>query len=224
MGYGIDIAQYDFHDTTAVKIRTVEESYLSYNWSDFKEVCLLHAKNDIVPTSMPIKDTCSRCEKTTLWYFRTDCHGLQGAEVSRRANRAIKMLVNVGVKITEPDPDNANWGWGLNVKNRAGVFAYHLQNLSKLGQRFPTCFFTGDGCDAKLQQENGREFTIVDKQEQNSDHLKTYYRHPLKGTLLVNTFKLAMEVFGCEMCIGNTDRADAWFDLAFKMHDAPKRM
>lgn len=54
----------------------------------------------------------------------------------------------------------------------------------------------------------------------NNTSIVTYFRHPSKGNFRVHNFKTAIEVYG--VCVSKDDpRAEAWYELAMKMHDAP---
>ena len=59
------------------------------------------------------------------------------------------------------------------------------------------------------------------EQPAHENRIVTYYRHPFKGNFCVNSFKSAMEIYGL-LAAQNSPAADQWYDLALKMHDAPR--
>lgn len=135
-------------------------------------------------------------------------------------------------------------------REHASVFAYHLHRFYKLGLSHPREYFRGDHEIYKITDDNGNTVWIddeeEDEEEEEEEHARpdtsnrwsispkpiepvvdnstqspvTYFRHPSKGNFRVHSFKTAIEVYGICMSTGD-DRAEAWYDLAMMMHDAP---
>jgi hypothetical protein len=215
MEYDIDISEYIIKNGKYTRKCIVDETYLSYNWSDFSEICSQH----------PLEEKCE-CQKTHLWYFRNDCHGRRGDDVKDRAQKALDILKGYGIVPGTPDISNSSWGWGLTngrqqlpQKERLGVFAYHLKRFRDLGSKYDWCYFIGDhDDDPELIIPDGA--VIKDEEREVINGPVTYFRHPFKGNFRIDSFKTSMEIFGLLSAQGS-EHAQMWYDLALQMPDVP---
>jgi hypothetical protein len=66
MGFDIDICQFMISNGQAKLTRIDDECYLSYNWSDLKEICLEHFSKGECPEE-------SWCFEQHLWNYLDDC-------------------------------------------------------------------------------------------------------------------------------------------------------
>ena len=240
MGYDIDICKFEISGAKAARSYVVSECSFSYNWFDFNEICKKH---------FPEKCPEDKCEKIHFWSFRKDCHARRGDDISARAMTALGILKEFGIEIGIPDLKNPNWGYGsktimkdeqrttetLPPIERSRVFAYHVNRFRELGESYPKYFFIGDHKEpTHLRQANGYKLEIVDELNSDNDENDdsddepststgpvTYFMHPAKGVFKVDNFKSAMEVYEI-LTAQNDPRASSWYDLAFKMSDAPR--
>ena len=225
MGFDIWISKFIIRDGEAVKIYNSEdELYLSYNWSDSSEFNGEH-----------------------LWYIKDDMSGKSAEVVLERLSKALKTLSEAGIEPGVPDINNSNWGFGtrntgktitcgkfsmpeterLPAKERLGVFAYHLKQFEAVAKKWPGYHFLDD-CHYDSIEVDGVKYPISkeevesdDEEEETNEGVITYFRHPVNGTMKIDTFAKCMEIYG--LCkYRNSPDAQGWYDLAFKMKDAPK--
>jgi hypothetical protein len=140
MGYDININLYHIENGVAKYKMTVDEIYLSYNWSKFWNVCPVHSfgGEGICPAD-------NNCEKVKLWYFRDDCDGRRGDDVKIRAEKALSILNDHGITAEQVNHSkDIGWGNGLNPIESLIAFAYHIDRFRQLGEKHSDCFFMGD--------------------------------------------------------------------------------
>ena len=224
MGYDIDICPI-YKDGSEGK--SVEETSLTSNFYDLQEI----KEGD---------------QTIHIWSICDDVHCRSGHAVAERCDVALKIIKNkFGVDPGQPDLNNANWGWGSrsvredeytaeekeNIKRwgdghitrpfpekeRWGVFAFFIHRFRDLGEKYPEYHFFSD--------HDNDHTPIMDEDDVYSDQIQsegpiTYYRHPTKGQFKVHNFETAMEIFGLLKAI-NDPNAPQWYNLAFKMPDAP---
>ena len=178
MGFDIDISHFNISKDKAYKDWTVAETYISYNWSNLSDICLIHFLEG--------DGKChegSKCVRVHLWYFKDDCHGRRGDDVAERAQGALILLAKHGILPGTPDPENVNWGWGqrgipgekysaepLLPRERLDVFAYHIKRFLDLGERNPNCFFWGDHENSgNLILPDGTEVHLEEEEEEEEE-------------------------------------------------------
>ena len=149
----------------------------------------------------------------------------------QRSNVALNMIQDAFNKMQTdgfttgiPDVKNDSWGWGIGPdkqllpKEQAiGVFMFQLQQLCEKLKKWPTSYVVLD-FEETATMSDGR---VVNAARTDATSLVTYYCHPFKGLYRVDSFKKAMEIYGILASQGN-EKAKVWFDLAFRMPDAPK--
>jgi hypothetical protein len=224
MGYDIKIVDLTIKNGKVYGGDEVDTAYLSYNWSGYDKVCFDHL----------FHKEC-KCERIHLWYIKDDCIGRRGDDVAQRAQDTLRLLAQHDVLPGIPDDNNCNWGYGcytdvngrivnLDPEERLMVFAYHLKRFQDLGNEYPNCFFISSDSDSTdIILPNG-ETAVYYRNESESEEepdLSIYFNHPQKGMIKVNTFKIAMEIYGL-MLYTNDVKAEQWYDLAMKMPDAPR--
>jgi hypothetical protein len=230
MGFDIDIGEFIIRGGAAKMIRSVDQTYLSFQW----RTCICHQHSFVndgrCPCDCPF-------EQIHLWSVRNDCHARRGDDVEQRAQNALEKLAKMGIGIGQPDITNSSWGWGLNNNNdnlstreRLGVFAYHLDRLRQLGQQYPQCFFivnfrSSDGPSLPdcLVLPGGMQVAVVgdyaEVEEIDSDKIK-FVHHPFKCLFRIHNFRSAMEFYEIKVA-QNDPEAGQWYELALQMHDAP---
>lgn len=234
MGYDIDICRLQKvtkkGKTFYKKGDSYDHAYMSYNFSCVSDICPKHYMND---------EFLCECEKVYLFYVRKECLCNKGKCVASTADKALKFLKGLGVEPANPDITNSNWGWGtcngVRFDNRKflEVFAFHLKHFRDLGLKYKELYFCHDAHEStkytleditSSEHENENENEIDEQHEIYENYPAiTYYRHPVKGTMAIRTFKDAMEVYGIFKLHGQDEMAEKWYDLAFDAPDAPKR-
>jgi hypothetical protein len=226
MGFDIDICPVRRVKGKIEVGESVDETYISYNFSKYSSICEKHYFTGKCPEG-------EACDLKYIWYFRKDCHGRRGDDIAARAEKGLTTLKSMGINVGIPDMNKNSWGWATNCSRKESleVFAYHINRFLELGQKYPKYFFFGDGGSDCYEEDivYPDDYTSDDDNDNDSDsdgeeieHMPvTYFRHPFKGTICVKTFKDAMEVYGLCRAIDDP-MADEWYDLAFKMSDAPK--
>ncbi len=195
MGYDIGIIAVD---PIEKKVIDRHEDYLTYNFSACKEFEV----HDI------------------------DCKS--GYYACKYINEVIEKMEQAGFKTSDPDMTQDSWGWGIKDKKimelpqLAGVLMYHLQrflvHICTMMKKHDHVYFVMNYSRYKSTIIDGVEYEEVN----HNTSIVTYFRHPIKGQMTVNTFHLAMEVYGIT-CALNPAKAEAWLNLAYQMPDAPLR-
>jgi hypothetical protein len=216
MGYDVTIRSFIIRDGIATETEYKMCTYLSFYWNDYSKICPVH-----FPDGPCLVD----CEYVHLWHVNDDCHARRGDDVCNRSLKALKILKSYGINPGTPDPENDGWEYGIRytydpvtkritvqlpLKERASIFAYHLQRFRDLGLQYPQCFFLTDSHDdqSNLILPNG---TIIprsqteDSSDESSDesdkslptskpksHSVTYYHHPSNGCCRVDSNKLSI--------------------------------
>lgn len=171
--------------------------------------------------------------KYDYYWHISNAHGHQGAVVEIQLTKAIAKLANEGVKpciLSEED------GW-TPEKN---VFMYHLTRLRKIAVDYPDSTWLSDQCWSRRPDPNDPEpdndhepdnepdtSDVGMRGEYVNDEVKlpasqcVYFRHPIKGNMLIDDFASASEVF-TYMTLRDDARAPQWLELAKSMHDVPQ--
>lgn len=107
-------------------------------------------------------------------------------------------------------------GWSSDLR----VFHWHIKRLLKLCEDNPACIVLADiGHDIYVTEEELKDTKSVPKKKKPLPFV-TYFRHPLKGTVKVDTFEKA-----CEISIitkqGGDECWKIWEELAWKLPGAP---
>jgi hypothetical protein len=183
------------------------ESYLSYNFSKFKQYAYLP---DIAgQTTEVIAEQLSDVLKVLL----------EQKHYPEIPSETCEVKDNDGVTHTKPMD-----GWTPDIR----VFAYHVKRLISECQKYKKCVMLLDYTHSlKLTEED-----LVEEEDQEVDaselklereHLpEIYYRHPIKGNVRVDNFALCTEIY--VMARSKDDpRASQWYDLCWTMPDAPPR-
>ena len=74
----------------------------------------------------------------------------------------------------------------------------------------------------QVSQIKFRDKSISDFDSDSRSNIVTYFRHPIKGNMRVDSFNTAIEVFRYLSAISDP-RAKLWKDLAFLILDAPTK-
>ncbi len=199
-------------------------------------------------TNRTVKCECDACIPTYVWYFKTECHARCGLDVAERAKRSLQILFDNGVQLGIPDRFDCNWSYGvrefkdesgkymtvqLPPRERLEVFACHLNMFVELGNEYPECYFIGDhDSDVELIMPDGLTVKYIEHKSENKDSDdesdnesddsvdQIYVEHPVKGTILIDNFKSAMEIYGLKL-YEQDSTAEKWYRLAMSMYDAP---
>jgi len=224
MGYGIHVVKLRLEEgdeRQAFLEEEFEELYLSYNWS----------------------------ELSTYWDIEDDMFGQCGEVVIDNLRRAIDQLKEEGVKEVAPDMKNPNWGWGCMVNptynilsdpnglsfeqtiplpadERKSVFLFHLKTFLVKALKHPHAFFLDEEFRFRppLVDFQGKKFQVVitnDDDTEVEEVFHAYYRHPIHGTMCVDTFAKAMEIYGFAKA-SSDPRMEAWWKLALTLPGAPQ--
>lgn len=187
--------------------QSVGESYLSYNFSKFKQYAYLP---DIAgQTTEVIAEQLADVLKILL----------EQSHKPEIPNETWETKNNDGKMVTKPMD-----GWTPDIR----VFAYHVQRLMGECQQYKKCVMLLDyDHSLKLTEDELRDSSSeeIDPTELKleREHLpEIYYRHPIKGNVRVDNFALCTEIY--VMARSKDDpRASQWYDLCWTMPDAPPR-
>lgn len=247
MGHDIDIVCFSIKNGKATKISVDAEIYLSYNWSDLSEICPVHFLE--ADGTCPKHSDCQKIHlwyfRDDCHARRSDdvAQRAQGAldvlsSYDITPGTPDPTNFNWGYGVYETNDGCEVLGIRktkrLPPKQRVAVFAYHLKQFLEEANNYPDCFFIGDiSYDSDLILPDGSTVPQAahddnDDRDNSEDtgepHVQsgpiTYFRHPFKGNFRVNSFKTAMEVYGI-VSAQDSSMADAWYDLAMQMPDAP---
>ena len=169
-----------------------KDFYLSYNFSVFRDI----------------------------WYIQ-DARGHTGKTIKRQLIKAFDILKKKGFEPVIKDGQN---GW-TQVEN---VFYFHLKTLLKqcehnLNNRFytdvsakPKKYVDSEGwSDGEDDLEEEKEMIVEKIDGIIGINGKFPYRHPIRGTIQVDNYELAMECYNlAKKC--EDDRASAWLKIAEK--------
>lgn len=238
MGHDIDICEVKADGTP---YQSVDSTSLSFNWVDLSDITI--GGRALKWGNQP--ETKIGEKQVKLWGFMRDGHQRSGRSIAKSTQRALDNLKSIGITPGKPDPNNGNWSWGtreipgefiklgslpqnwlpktenLPREERLAVFAYHLKRFNELGNKYPHCFFFSDSDNSPCKAIFEPNDKFVEPQKQGAKEPVTWVRHPYKGNFMVHDFKTAMEIFGLFSAL-NDPRAQEWYNLAFKMPDAPK--
>lgn len=233
MGFSIYIREYELihEDGRFEEGDLKEETGISYNWSDLREVCFEH---------LLVTGRCSpSCKLEHLWYFKDDCHCRQGRWIALRIEKTLETLRKFNIRLVEAPKENDNWFYGMREQGeeklppfqRYQSFYYILTHLQRLAYEYPDCFFIGDHEKVtKLHLLDGDTYFKTSKEyyEHYSESGEVvdgdFYNHPYKGNFRVDTFKGAIEVFGL-LSLYNDPGANFWYDYAMMItEDSPLKM
>lgn len=179
--------------------------YLSYNFSKFSD----------------------------YWYIRKHLQGHKASTIVKYLKIGIQRILDAEIN---PGFNKGEDGWSASLN----VFSYHLnhflEEITELIKKYPSHANTRYYIDQTSNPGETDYSDVVsepdvdteDELSQDSDvelpeepQVYTYFRHPMHGTMKVDTFAKASEVYTIMVLKGDLDRADAWLQLAKQMPDAP---
>lgn len=228
MGYGITVIEVTVDYETVRLGRTVTELYLSYNWSGLSDIWSVHEHlhgklGSQVITSL--EQAIAKLETEGIKCGVPDRKNPNwGYGLSPKADDdPIEPLGKQPKRM--PDPEHKT------------VFRYHLESfrdeLKKYTNEMKETILFSDHADRPgVAMINEEEYTITKKaerKEKDSDDEGedsqpsgpvTYFRDSIKGNMRIDNFEKAMYVHGV-MRAKNDARAEAWYELALQMPDAP---
>lgn len=212
MGWGICVVNLAFDDDNSVAHRLGETYlYFSYNWSTYSDI----------------------------WSVREHMLNRFGTDVAQNLETAIQKLRSQGAVDVQPDMSNPNWGWGqqhnpdwhkaddpyhmtrtirLPPDQHRNVFLFHLLSFLETAKKYPNAYFieTTEWLDSV--QHNGKTYTVKEKTTTaDATRAVPWFRHPVHGTMAVDTFAKAMEVYGLARITGDS-RAEAWWQHAQSLY------
>jgi len=98
-------------------------------------------------------------------------------------------------------------------------FAYHIKRFSDLGKRYPEYYFInslGDECEDLITIH---ELTIPQADDYSKREVIAYEPAPSGGTIRVDNFNTALEVYGWLLAKRDSENAQRWLDIAMKISD-----
>lgn len=109
----------------------IDTEYVSYNWGNLSEVCLLHAR--------------CNCRVQHLWYARDDMLFRSASDVAARCDRALEMMSRAGIIPTTHDETiHPDWTYGVATGReftrleRLGIFAWILSRVKYKASMVPS--------------------------------------------------------------------------------------
>lgn len=182
-------------DTTALQGLPVQaESYLSYNFYCFNN----------------------------YWALR-DQLGKRSEEVAKSLVEALARLDKDSVVAEIPNESclcngvmKPMDGWTPDIR----VFAYHLKRLHTLCHENPKCLVIADiYWDWQITEKDLQDDDEVDDTISEPAPV-TYYRHPIDGTIKVDTFAKAADIYA-RASLARDPRAPQWLEIAKQLPGAP---
>ena len=183
------------------------ESYLSYNFSKFKQYVYLP---DIAgqTTEVIAKQLDDILETLTDQGYR--------AEIPQET---WEVKSADGKTRTQPMD-----GWTPDIR----VFTYHIKRIRDECRRYKNCVMLLDYEHPLRLTEEQLDASDTEQEEETEETEakemvpEIYYRHPIKGTVRVDNFALCTEINVIARS-KNDSRAQHWYDLCWQMPDAPPR-
>lgn len=173
--------------------------YLSYNFSKFSD----------------------------YWYIKKHLQGHKASTIVKYLKIGIQKLEDAGVK---PGFNKGEDGWSASLN----VFSSHLnrflEEITELIKKYPSHANVRYYCDSASGAGETDYSDVISEPDTEAEgetelpeepEFYTYFRHPMHGTMKVDTFAKASEVYTIAVLKGDP-RADAWLELAKQMPDAPK--
>ncbi len=202
MGHDLDIVDCDakrIAEGNLYELESIDSSYISFNFSDYSHI----------------------------WHIKRS-HGHTCATAAKQLADALAECKRNGWCAKIPKGMD---GWSTNEH----VFTYHIQRLLTFVSQpgygnyriisdqvwgvTPTDYSDSDSDSDSDEGDEGDE-----GDEDQKDHepgFFTYYRHPINGTMKIDTFAKAAEIALIEKIKGNTVRSLAWEYLAKQLRGAP---
>ena len=221
MGFGIDIIVERKNGYVSIK-----ETYLSYNWSGKQYNKYWYIRDDMDGKHSSV--VISTIEKA-INEMKKDGHTIEEPD---------------------PLNSSWSYGYNGDSKekkkklvNTIGIFMYHLTCFLDIAKKYPNGYWVTDSnypcCINHLEygyttitynniydtyddtddDTENNESTSSNK-EVKTPYIFTYWHHPIKGIVKIDTFDDAMEVFGI-LRAKNDIRSKYWKDMAFKMKGSP---
>lgn len=214
MGYDItlvslyDIAEWlrdngkTIEDIEYFEVRDMDEqesTYLSYNFSKFSEIW--YARNSFGKTSEEFANDLREASKKLT----------EQKVVAEIPSGFRETITQSGEKKQVPYD-----GWTPDSR----VFHWHIKRLLKICEDNPGCVVLADiDHGIHITEEELKNCDKIKVKEQ--PHFVTYYRHPLKGNVKVDTFEKACEI--AMIAKKNQDeRWIMWEELAWCLPGAPR--
>lgn len=157
-----------------------------------------------------------------LWFAR-DNFGKTSEEFAKRLREASKELTKR--KISDKIPSGIYEKTGEPFDGYSSdirVFHYHIKRLIKVCEDNPKCVVFADIVhDVHITKEDlDYDEEDDDGTDEEKESFHTYFRHPLKGNMRVDTFEKACEVSVILKKSGDI-RWEFWEDFAWKLPGAP---
>jgi hypothetical protein len=159
--------------------------------------------------------------------------------VALRIEKSLDALKRDDINIALPPPTDVNpvWVLGLHYVKpsdyldvpemvlaplavRAAAFAYTLLTIKGIALQYGFCKFV----DAEGFTEPSRRSLYPSYLTSTRGQHNVYYRHPIEGHTLIDTFAKAMEIYGYMLAAAEPqDKLNRWFEIAMGMKGAPSR-
>lgn len=131
------------------------------------------------------------------------------------------------------DPNGYHRSILLPVDERKRIFLYHLHYFLQVAKSYPHTFFVDESFlffSTKIYRQESRQnkaevytlnqaYTLNDVENKESEAV-VYYRHPGHGTIRVDTFAKAMEIYGFAKA-SQDPRTESWWRLSLTLPGAP---
>ena len=176
-----------------------EETYLSYNFSKFSDIW--YARTSFGKTSEEFANDLRKASA-----FLTE------KRVIPEIPKGLFEIVEFNGNIKKQPFD----GWSTDIR----VFHWHIKRLLKICEDNPKCLVLADISHSIHITEEDLYEDEEDDGENETPTFITYYRHPVKGNMKVDTFEKASEIAIISKR-NNDPRWKAWEELAWKLPGAP---
>ena len=233
MGYGIFVVQlrFDKANHRAFFVKTVDETELSFNWCDMEHYWSV--KDDML----------ERHSSDVEARLRRAIQALEDDGIKTGVPDPSNPDWGWGCRWNPDWKSMSDQIISLPIDERFRIFLYHLRRLLKVAQSNPDAFFLDEnfifnttkishqGEDYTLDFKSDKEISKDkcdngdikdngDEENESDSGTVVYYRHPFNGTMRVDTFVKAMEIYGFAKA-SNDPRMESWWNLALTLPGAP---
>jgi hypothetical protein len=182
------------------KLPEQESTYLSYNFSKFKNIW--YACDSFGKTSEEFAND-----------LRTASQKLTNMNIIAEIPKELQKFETIHGEIKMMPFD----GWTPDIR----VFYYHIKRLLKICEDNPHCIVIADiEHSIYVTIDEILSFSNVVRPVRNTETFITYYRHPIKGNMKVDTFEKACEIAQIAKKMNDTMYIH-WEELAWQLPGAP---